>query len=164
MAHKAHVKEAMFSTNRKDWEIQIMSVHARKDAIIHQTKLMIGNLECIYEVLHFPNMKFLILVWLEQRMSPEWTRGRIASKRGWIGAISRRENKPSWTIGWVLRGGSNFSWKSRGQVRFVLYLDVKFQASNVNLCISLHRFVSTFVLGWRARTQAGSGLAFTVGQ
>ena len=43
MAHKAHVKEAMLSTNRKDWEIQIMSVHARQDAIVHHTEMMIGN-------------------------------------------------------------------------------------------------------------------------
>ena len=43
MAHKAHIKEAMFSTNRKDWEVQIMSVHARKDAIVHHTERMTGT-------------------------------------------------------------------------------------------------------------------------
>ena len=43
MAHKAHIKEAMFSTNRKEWEVQIMSVHARKDAIVHHTERMTGT-------------------------------------------------------------------------------------------------------------------------
>lgn len=51
-------------------------------------------------------------------MWPEWTRGRIASRRGWIGAISKRVKRQRSRIDWGLRGGSNFNWKSRGQVRF----------------------------------------------
>ena len=43
MAHKAHCKEACFSTNRKDWEVQIMSVHARKDALVFHRKQMTGE-------------------------------------------------------------------------------------------------------------------------
>ena len=35
MAHKAHVKEAMISTNRKNWELQIISLHAKKEAMVH---------------------------------------------------------------------------------------------------------------------------------
>lgn len=42
MAHKQHVKEAMFTTNRKEWEIQIMSVHARREAMEHHTEQMTG--------------------------------------------------------------------------------------------------------------------------
>eukprot|EP00961_Rhodomonas_salina_P253132 3420814-Rhodomonas_salina.1 len=36
MAHKAHIKEAMFSTNCKDWEIQIMSAHACMGAMVEE--------------------------------------------------------------------------------------------------------------------------------
>ncbi len=43
MAHKAHVKEAMLSTNRKDWEIQIMALHARREALVHHTAEMEGT-------------------------------------------------------------------------------------------------------------------------
>jgi hypothetical protein len=43
MAHKAHVKEAMYSTNRKDWEVQIMTVHTRKEASIHNTQRLAGE-------------------------------------------------------------------------------------------------------------------------
>jgi hypothetical protein len=43
MAHKAHVKEAMLSTNRKDWEIQIMALHARREALVHHTAEMAGT-------------------------------------------------------------------------------------------------------------------------
>ena len=43
MAHKAHIKEAMFSTNRKDWEVQIMSAHARTNAIVHHRRRMLGK-------------------------------------------------------------------------------------------------------------------------
>ena len=51
MAHKAHVKEAMFATNRKEWEIQIMSVHARKDALVHHRNIVAGILAtyCIFD-------------------------------------------------------------------------------------------------------------------
>jgi hypothetical protein len=42
MAHKAHVKEAMFATNRKDWETQIMAVHVRRDAMVHHRERMTG--------------------------------------------------------------------------------------------------------------------------
>ncbi len=51
MAHKAHVKEAMFATNWKEWEIQIMSVHARKDALVHHQNIMAGILAtyCIFD-------------------------------------------------------------------------------------------------------------------
>ncbi len=45
MAHKAHIKEAMTSTNRKSWEIQIMSLHARKDAMVHTTQQLHGKIE-----------------------------------------------------------------------------------------------------------------------
>ena len=38
MAHKAHVKEAMISTNRKNWELQIISLHAKKEAMVHATR------------------------------------------------------------------------------------------------------------------------------
>lgn len=40
MAHKAHVKEAMYSTNRREFETQIMSVGVRQNAIMHHTKIM----------------------------------------------------------------------------------------------------------------------------
>jgi hypothetical protein len=43
MAHKAHVKEAMFATNRKDWEVQIMTVHARQEASVHYTQQLAGK-------------------------------------------------------------------------------------------------------------------------
>ena len=43
MAHKAHIKEAMTSTNRKSWEIQIMSLHACKDAMVHTTEQLQGT-------------------------------------------------------------------------------------------------------------------------
>ncbi len=42
MAHKAHVKEAMFAMNRKEWEIQIMSMHARQQALVHHSNLLSG--------------------------------------------------------------------------------------------------------------------------
>eukprot|EP00961_Rhodomonas_salina_P224736 3038164-Rhodomonas_salina.2 len=41
MVHKAHIKEAMFSTNSKDWEIQIMSAHACMGAMVHHCKRML---------------------------------------------------------------------------------------------------------------------------
>ena len=62
MAHKAHVKEAMNSTNRKDWEIQIMSVHARKDAIVHHTKMMLGkNICCLIFVILYTSDFFCFI-------------------------------------------------------------------------------------------------------
>ena len=42
MAHKAHIKEAMFATNSKDWETQIMAVHVRHDALVHHRERMTG--------------------------------------------------------------------------------------------------------------------------
>ena len=48
MAHKAHVKEALWTTNRKEWELQIMTAHARKDAIIHHTEIMKGMYDVLF--------------------------------------------------------------------------------------------------------------------
>ncbi len=55
MAHKAHIKEAMFSTNRKDWETQIMSVHARKLALVHHKQQLLGK-----------NQIYLLSMWILQ--------------------------------------------------------------------------------------------------
>eukprot|EP00961_Rhodomonas_salina_P085903 1154129-Rhodomonas_salina.1 len=50
MEHKAHIKEAMFATNWQDWEIQIMSVHVRKQAIFHHTQRMSEELDMMDEL------------------------------------------------------------------------------------------------------------------
>eukprot|EP00961_Rhodomonas_salina_P138985 1870093-Rhodomonas_salina.1 len=50
MAHKAHIKEAMFSTNCKDWEVQIMSAHARTSAMVHHRRHMLDEVEDMEEV------------------------------------------------------------------------------------------------------------------
>ena len=52
MAHKAHVKEAMFATNWKEWEIQIMSVHARQQALVHHRNLLSGKSIFILRLKH----------------------------------------------------------------------------------------------------------------
>ena len=49
--HKAHVKEAMISTNRKNWELQIMSLHAKKEAMVHATRQIQGK---------YPGMNFIL--------------------------------------------------------------------------------------------------------
>ena len=43
MAHKAHVKEVMWTMNRKEWEVQIMTIHARRDASVHHTEILLGK-------------------------------------------------------------------------------------------------------------------------
>jgi hypothetical protein len=55
MAHKAHVKEAMYSTNCKDWEVQIMTVHTRKEASIHNTQRLAG--EQSIPILYFAKLR-----------------------------------------------------------------------------------------------------------
>ena len=45
MVHKAHMKEALACTNRRDWEIQVMTLHARENASIHLTERLIEEME-----------------------------------------------------------------------------------------------------------------------
>ena len=45
MVHKAHVKDAIHCTNRKDWEYQIMTVHARENASLQLTDSLIGKMD-----------------------------------------------------------------------------------------------------------------------
>ncbi len=55
MAHKAHVKEAMFATNSKDssWETQIMAVHVRCNAMVHHREHMTGMFWILLNILWF---------------------------------------------------------------------------------------------------------------
>lgn len=85
MAHKAHVKEAMFSTNRKDWETQIMSVHARQDALVH-LRTRISGIRNDYRVLFCFIQSYNVF----QRRSIKWTTFPKLGKHGNTPKYARR--------------------------------------------------------------------------
>ena len=120
MAHKAHIKEAMTSTNRKSWEIQIMSLHARKGAMVHATQQMHGKI-VLYDVIF---LRIFTLLSVSQTVSWRWKKRLPRAKHGC------RHTPTGWIVNvrskhvWDRLGGSSTSWNVPGQVLFLSILSI----------------------------------------
>ncbi len=122
MAHKAHVKEAMLSTNRKDYEIQIMSVHARRNASVHHMRLFAGMqsvLFCTWLSNFWQNC--IGSYWLQFNCSQislqSWKRWQTASNVGLTTKPTSSRSRRQWKPDWDCLGESNINWRTRGRVK-----------------------------------------------
>ncbi len=113
MAHKADIKEAMTSTNWKKWEIQIMSLHLRKEEMIHSTRQMHGNLANV------ACLEYVILRFLIRQMRFLWRRCWSLMQAGWNSTREFVSSKIPLNSCWAHLGESSLSLNSLGQVRFL---------------------------------------------
>ncbi len=115
MAHKAHIKEAMTSTNRKSWEVQIMLLHARKDAMVHATRQLEGMFLFLLSELCF---SFFENNWFGLQMRSQRWKTWLEGGNFGLSILkmydsSRIRLKPG--LGHL--GGSNLSWSGLGKVK-----------------------------------------------